>query len=135
MSRREPRPAMSLPATYDDAEALEMTRYAREWLRAARGGANGDPFSSDVMHAVQRQMLKVIAAESEPNCALIVRLAIAETEDAHDALVDLFNERCARGEPIGMALATYYNMHTGAPRVRPPEAGNEILSPTTASPS
>ena len=110
-----------MPATLADAEVLEMTQYAREWLRAARGGESGDPFDNDVMHAVQRQMLKIIAAESEPNCALVVRLAIAETEDAHDALVDLFNERCARSEPIGMALATYYDMHTGAPRVRPPE--------------
>jgi hypothetical protein len=118
---RAPRPAMSLPAPLAGVEALEMTQYAREWLRAARGGENGDPFDNGVMHAMQRQMLKMIAAEGEPNCALVVRLAISETEDAHEALVDLFNERCARGEPIGMALATYYNMHTGAPRVRPPE--------------
>jgi hypothetical protein len=117
-NRRAPRPAMRLPATLDDAEAKQ---YAREWLTAVRSGAPGNPFDSAVMHKAQQLLLKRAAAESEPNCALVVRAAIAETEDAHEALVLLFNERLVRGEPLGPALGTYYNMHPLAPRVRPPE--------------
>ena len=97
-----------------------MRNHVRERIRAVRGDGN-DPFDTDVMHAAQREMLKIIAAKDEVNCSFVVKMAILEVEDAHEALKALFDERFARDEPIGSALRTYYNMNKIAPRVRPPE--------------
>jgi hypothetical protein len=118
---REPRPAQ-LPATLADAEESEMMQYAREWLRAARGGGS-DPFDGDVAHAVVQQMLKAVADGGERNAAFVVKMAAAEMEEAHEALAELISERNVRGEPLGPALATYVNMisHNGPAPVRLPE--------------
>ena len=120
MSKREPRPAQ-LPALADPKEA-EINQYALDWLRAVRSG-EGDPFSDAAPHEVIQRMLKDIANSGERNAAFVVKMAVAEIEDAHEALADLISERNARGEPLGMALGTYVNMLSvsGPPRARLPE--------------
>jgi hypothetical protein len=113
-----PRPTANLPATLNDAQAAIMIKHVRERIRAVRGGGD-DPFDSETMHAAQREMLKIIAAENEVNCSFVLKMAIVEMEDAHEALVALFNERFARDEPIGSALRAYYNLNQIAPPPRP----------------
>jgi hypothetical protein len=120
MSKRAPRPAR--PSTLIDPQEAAIREDARQYLRAMRSG-EGDPFSDAAPHEVLRHWLKDIADCDERNTAFVVKMAISEMENAHEALAELISERGVRGEPLGPALTTYVNMlsHSGRPRVRPPE--------------
>ena len=78
-----------------DPKEAEINQYALDWLRAVRSG-EGDPFSDAAPHEVIQRMLKDIANSGERNAAFVVKMAVAEIEDAHEALADLISERNAQ---------------------------------------
>jgi hypothetical protein len=75
--------------------------YAREALAARRAGPGGDPFAP-----LSGRLLAAMAAHNE-QIAGVVGLALAGSDNAHEALVDLIAERNAYGKPLGPDLTAY----------------------------
>jgi hypothetical protein len=116
--RREPLPALV------DPEQAAVIQHARETLRGVRNVyPDGDPFDSATMHAQVRRTFKALALSNERNAAWVMQLALAGSEDAHQALADIIAMRNVRMEPPGPALSTYINIlgnRGGPPLFRQP---------------
>jgi hypothetical protein len=102
--KRRPRPP-SAPARLEAEEAV-MMQHAREALKARRAGPGGDPFAP-----LSGRLIDAMAAHPEQIAGVqfpsVVELALAGSDSAHKALVDLIAERKARGEPLGPDLTAY----------------------------
>src|SRR5262249_16331577 len=82
---------------------------------------DGDPFNTDTMHKMVREMCKHLACAHERNCARLVDLALAGFEDASEALKDLIAERNSVGLPLVGALGTFATIIADRPpSYRPP---------------
>jgi hypothetical protein len=96
-----------LPATYVEAEALEV---ARRWIANCREGDFNDlglpPLHRDAGPAFARRMLRHAMQDANSMLA-ILDLAYAGWRDARDALDDLIFECHNRGEPVPGCLVEY----------------------------
>jgi hypothetical protein len=105
---------------------------AKEFLRRMRSG-EADPFGDDAPHEWARHCLKAIADSDERNAAFVVEMAVREMEDAREALVAPISERNIRGEPIGPALTTSFNMISRSKaRKRCRESGRRLFADLSA---
>ena len=98
-------------------------QHAREALKAARGAfVDGDPFDRTTMHAYVRATLQDLSDMHERNAARAVKLALAGSEDAHEALVGPIVDRNVQSKPLGPALSTYVHIlaDDGPPIFRQP---------------
>jgi hypothetical protein len=101
----------NLPATHVEAEALALARdritRLREngsWLLGVEGSAL-DPATD---HLMARRWCKFTAQLNPQNASLVVDLAIRNGErSAHEALVELIDEKTDRNEPLGAVLGAY----------------------------
>jgi hypothetical protein len=104
-----------LPATYDDALALQMRDYLRERLKDARWGV-------EERQEANRLLLMTIADVGERNAAYVVDLATARGfVDAYEAASELVSRRLAAAQPLGASLEYFVNWLTLGRRPPGPE--------------
>jgi hypothetical protein len=120
MSKRQPRPP-GAHVTFDP-QAATMREHAREALKAARGAyVEGDPFGPEALHAAVKAVFKGLAQGHERDAYRTLRAATVGLKGAHDALVELDDERSNRPPPVAALYRDFLSEH-GAPRFRQPAA-------------
>lgn len=90
-----------------DFREAAMFQFARDQLAVVRSALEDDPFNTDTMHKLVREMCKHLAESHERNAARLVDFALGGFEDAAEALKDLIAERNAAGLPLTGALGTF----------------------------
>jgi hypothetical protein len=120
---------MTLPASYGAAVEAEALQFARDFLaRAQEGdfmGLGNPPLGPMADHVFARRWCKFCAALHPQGAEQVVDLAITYGErSAHEALVELIDEKTDRYEPLGAVLGAYsirlrrvpFHAHSGPAR-------------------
>jgi hypothetical protein len=115
----------TLPATVTEAEALA---FAVDWLRRFQEYADdigGVPLDPATEHLFAKQWCRMCAEAHVHGAEGVVELAITHGEpSAHEALVEIIDEKTERNEPLGAILGAYsirlhrrpFQPHSGPPR-------------------
>lgn len=115
----------TLPATVTEAEALA---FAVDWLRRFQDYApdiGGVPLDPATEHLFAKQWCRMCAEAHVQGAEGVVDLAITHGElSAHQALVEIIDEKTDRNEPLGATLGAYsirlrqrpFQAHSGQPR-------------------
>jgi hypothetical protein len=118
---------MMLPPTFLEAEALQ---FARQWIARMqeRGeilGIDGALLNPLTDHLIAKRWCRLCAEMHPQGAEQVVDLAVRFGErSAHDALVELIDEKTDRNEPLGAVLGAYsirlrrkpFAAHSGPPR-------------------
>jgi hypothetical protein len=115
-----------LPATFVEAEAL---LYARSLLARMRTGnffdLGGAPLDEVTGHTLARRWCRWCIELNPQSASQVVELAVRHGEQsAHEALVEVIDDKTDRNEPLGAVLGAYsidlrrrpFRKHTGPKR-------------------
>lgn len=100
----------NLPATFVEAEAMD---FARQWIARMREqgeffGVDGAPLRPLTEHLWAKRWCRLCAEMHPQGADQVVELAVTHGErSAHEALVELIDEKTDRNEPLGSVLGAY----------------------------